>query len=244
MNGERDTQGRWTWRRVLITLLVIAFAAVCIWAYSVLASKTQQANLNRWDSTAYNFFVLRLRRPWLTPIMEGFSALASPVVLAAMLLAVAAFAPGQRPGWCAGTNLVLSVVLNTLLKEVIQRPRPEGYNIVAETGYSFPSGHSMVSMAFYGLLAWLVWKYETNQVERHVYPVLFVGLIVMVGVSRIYLGVHYLTDVLAGLLVSTVWLILYITFVVPLFLPDTAGRHTRRGRLRPRPTPKDVQADN
>lgn len=213
-------------RRVLGTLLVLAFVAVCVWAFFVLMSKTYQANLNRWDRFAYNFFVLKLRRPWLNPIMEGFSALASPVVLAAMLLAVAAFAPGRRPGWCAGTNLVLVVILNTLLKELVQRPRPEGYTLTDEVGYSFPSGHSMVAMAFYGLLAWLVWRYETNPVERHVYPLIFGGLVVMVGVSRVYLGVHYATDVLAGLLVSTVWLIFYIAFIVPRFLPDESGRHS------------------
>ena len=59
----------------------------------------------RLDSTAYVVLVLRMRRPWLTNIMEGFSNLSSPVVIAGMLLMVAAFAPGRRPGLCSAVNL-------------------------------------------------------------------------------------------------------------------------------------------
>ena len=118
-------------------------------------------DIARIDEAAYVFFVLHLRRAWLTPIMETISSLASPVILAVMLLVVQAFAPGRRPGVCAAINLVLAVVIDLVLKEIVQRPRPdESMQLVAETGYSFPSGHSMVSMAFYGLLLWMVWRYE------------------------------------------------------------------------------------
>ena len=98
------------------------------------------------------------------------------------------------------------LVLNVVLKQIVQRPRPDGFRLIAETGYSFPSGHSMVSMAFFGLLVWMIWVYEKDRLMRNVWCVLMGLVIVMVGVSRIYLGVHYASDVLAGFCVSLVWL--------------------------------------
>ncbi len=132
--------------------------------------------------------------------MESFSALATPVSLVVLLLAVAAFAPGKRPGMCCAVNLVLVVVINQVLKFIIQRPRPDGFRLATASGFSFPSGHSMVAMAFFGLLAWLVWKYEADRRLRRLYATGFALVIVMIGVSRIYLGVHYASDVLGRLL--------------------------------------------
>ncbi len=170
------------------------------------------------DRAAYWLIVEHLRFDWLTPIMESFSALATPVTLLVLLLAVAAFAPGRRPGWCCAVNLGLVVALNQALKFIIQRPRPDGFRLATATGFSFPSGHSMVAMAFFGLLAWLVWKYEKDRRQRVFLLVAFALVIVMVGYSRVYLGVHYASDVIGGFCLSIVWLALYTRIAVPLFL--------------------------
>ena len=105
-----------------------------------------------------------------------------------------------------------------MLKQIVQRPRPDGFRLIAESGYSFPSGHSMVSMAFFGLLAWMVWTYEKDRTMRLIWCALFSLVIVMVGVSRIYLGVHYASDVLAGFCVSLLWLVFYTKVVAPAFM--------------------------
>ena len=62
--------------------------------------------------------------------------------------------------------LVLVVALNQALKFAIQRPRPEGFALAAETGFSFPSGHSMAAMAFFGLLVWMAWSYRQDRLVR------------------------------------------------------------------------------
>ena len=174
----------------------------------------------RLDYYAYRIFVVHMRRAWLTPIMQSISELALPVVLLVMLLAVQAFAPGRRPGLCAAFNLVGVVVLNQALKLLVHRPRPDGFRLIAETGYSFPSGHSMVAMAFYGLLAWMAWRYERDAFVRWLSVCGFGLVVVLVGISRIYLGVHYASDVIAGFCVSLAWLLLYTTVVAPIFLPE------------------------
>lgn len=200
-------------RAVIVSVALVVFLAVVM---DVLGD-----DIARLDSTAYAFFVLKLRRPWLTPIMEGLSNLASPVILAVMLLTVEAFAPGRRPGLCAAINLVLAVGINLMLKEIVQRPRPdESIRLITETGYSFPSGHSMVSMAFYGLLLWLVWQYEKDRTAKIVCMSGYAAVIALVGMSRIYLGVHYASDVIAGFCVSAAWLAIYTKVAVPLLVGE------------------------
>lgn len=198
--------------------LILAAVAACVFIW--LLEEVGEGELTKLDAGAYLLFVQNLRQPWLTPYMESISELAQPVVLLVMLLAVEAFAPGRRPGACAAVNLVCAVALNLLLKQLVQRPRPDGFRLIAETGYSFPSGHSMVAMAFYGLLAWMVWHYERDRFVRWFCVIGFGLVIVLIGISRIYLGVHYASDVIAGFCVSLIWLTLYTKLVVPLMLDE------------------------
>ncbi len=198
--------------------LVLAAVAACIFIW--LLEEVGEGELTKLDAAAYQLFVQNLRQPWLTPYMESISELAQPVALLVMLLAVEAFAPGRRPGACAAVNLVCAVALNVLLKQLVQRPRPDGFRLIAETGYSFPSGHSMVAMAFYGLLAWMVWHYERDRFVRWLCVIGFGLVIALIGISRIYLGVHYASDVIAGFCVSLIWLALYTKLVVPLMLDE------------------------
>ena len=198
--------------------LVLAAVAACIFIW--LLEEVGEGELTKLDTGAYLLFVQTLRQPWLPPYMESISELAQPVALLAMLLAVEAFAPGRRPGACAAVNLVCAVALNVLLKQLVQRPRPDGFRLIAETGYSFPSGHSMVAMAFYGLLAWMVWHYERDRFVRWLCVIGFGLVIALIGISRIYLGVHYASDVIAGFCVSLIWLALYTKLVVPLMLDE------------------------
>ena len=88
--------------------------------------------------------------------------------------------------------------LMILLKNLFERSRPAGEALTIASGYSLPSGHAMVSMAFYGYLAVLLFRQKDSPLTRWGAVGLFL-LVVMIGFSRIYLNVHYLSDVLAGL---------------------------------------------
>lgn len=208
-------------------LLVVVGA--CLLVFISLLEDVLDGELMKLDRAAYWLVVQHMRAAWLTPIMESFSGLATPVTLLVLLLAVAAFAPGRRPGWCCAVNLGLVVLLNQVLKFAIRRPRPDGFRLATASGFSFPSGHSIVAMAFFGLLIWFVWRYERDRRMRGALVAAFGFVIVMVGLSRVYLGVHYASDVLGGFCLSVVWLALYTRLAVPLFLDGEGnplgGRH-------------------
>lgn len=198
---------------------VLIFAGAMV-LFLIILQNVLAGDILRLDYYAYRLVVVRMRRAWLTPIMQSISELALPVVLLVMLLAVQAFAPGRRPGLCAACNLVGVVVVNQVCKFIVQRPRPEGFRLIAESGYSFPSGHSMVAMAFYGLLAWMAWHYERDPFVRRMSVAGFGIIVALIGFSRVYLGVHYASDVIAGFCLALAWLALFTTFFAPLFLPE------------------------
>lgn len=97
-------------------------------------------------------------------------------------------------------------ILNEALKHIFMRARPELFRVITETGYSFPSGHAMVALCFYGMLAFLIARKRPLWQERFVIFLIAGIFIAAIGTSRIYLGVHYPTDVLAGFTAGTTWL--------------------------------------
>ncbi len=216
--GKQGGLGRTTLRLVRENGLVVALSIALI-VFLYLLQNVMSGDIRRIDGIAYQFFVVRLRRDWLTPIMQSFTSLSSPVVLAVMLVIVAAFSPGRMPGRFATANLVGIVALNFALKEIVQRPRPEGFRLIAESGYSFPSGHSMVAVAFYGFMIWLIWRYEKDVVLRRLWSLALFFVVIMVGMSRVYLGVHYFSDVIAGYCVAAVWLVFFTRIIIPAILP-------------------------
>ena len=161
------------------------------------------------DMVVYRLVILNLRSEPLTIIMKVITNLSSAYVLIAIAIGTLLFIKNKKVGVCVTSNLVIATLLNQLLKYIIQRPRPEGYRLIAESGYSFPSGHSMVSMAFYGFIIYLIWKMVKNKRIKYVACGILGFLIPMIGFSRIYLGVHYASDVIGGFAISIVYLLLF-----------------------------------
>ena len=114
-----------------------------------------------------------------------------------------------RSAWLVAIAVGGGILINQLLKFWFQRPRPELWPITGArlTTFSFPSGHSTASLCYFGILAWLAWQYFKKPLVRWSCVVLAALIILLVGISRVYLGAHYPTDVLAGYLSGGVWLI-------------------------------------
>ena len=95
-----------------------------------------------------------------------------------------------------------------VLKNFFLRPRPNEFRLIEETGYSFPSGHAMASTAFYGLLIYIAHEKIENKILRNTICIMLGLLILLISISRIYVGVHYTSDVIAGTCFSIAYLIL------------------------------------
>ena len=108
------------------------------------------------------------------------------------------------------TVIVIILFINNILKVIIKRERPTLINLVTETTYSFPSGHTMVAVVFYGFLIYLINKTKLEKIYKYIINSLLTILIILIMVSRIYLGAHYFSDVMAGACLATSYLILMI----------------------------------
>ena len=113
-----------------------------------------------------------------------------------------------RTGFILLTNILGANFLKIFLKNIFKRPRPE-YAMIAAKEYSFPSGHSLIGFTFYTMLAYMLFKYYNGPWKRTITGFLIVFPIT-IAFSRLYLGVHYASDVFAGLLLGTSWLIVCI----------------------------------
>ncbi|HLU90627.1 MAG TPA: phosphatase PAP2 family protein [Cyclobacteriaceae bacterium] len=109
--------------------------------------------------------------------------------------------------------LVLSSLNNVMLKRVINRERPDLEHLVTVSSLSYPSGHAMSAMAFYGFLIYLGFRLKVNFLLKLLISLGLGVLILLIGTSRIYLGVHYPSDVLAGFIGGVIW----ITFCIIVF---------------------------
>ena len=111
-----------------------------------------------------------------------------------------------------GINIMVTVFLNQFVKQIIRKPRPDHIRLIHQGGYSFPSGHAMISIALYGFLIYLLITKPCNKYLKVFGIPILILLIIGIGCSRIYLGVHYPSDILAGYSLSLIILILVIHY--------------------------------
>lgn len=159
---------------------------------------------------------------FVTPIAKVVTGFGGVSCLIGLSLLSIVLIKNNKIGLSIIVNLGVVGVLNLLLKNILQRPRPLEYRMINVTGYSFPSGHSMVSMAFYGFIIYLIYKYVKNKKLKWLLMIVIGILVICIGISRIYLGVHYTSDVLAGFLFSVSYLMLY-TSMVEKYLFNRSG---------------------
>ena len=164
------------------------------------------------DIYGYDLVSKFLISDFVTPIAKNITHLGGAIFLITLSLILLLIIKNKKIGILIWLNLGISVLLNQALKFIIQRPRPTEFRIINESGYSFPSGHSMVSAAFYGFLIYLIYKNVKNKYLKWSLITLLSLVILTIGISRIYLGVPYTSDVIAGFLISVSYLIIFIHF--------------------------------
>jgi undecaprenyl-diphosphatase len=196
-----------TWA-LLISLL-------CAIGFGLIALLVSDKKIAQFDSTIIAA-VQGFESPGLTFIMKFFTFIGSGtqvVVIALLVLFFLFKVLHHRRELILFIWVVLgSTILNEILKTVFHRARPTIHRIVEANGFSFPSGHSMAAFSLYGVIAFLLWRHLSTSLGRGLLVLFSIFMIIMIGVSRIYLGVHYPSDVLGGFLASGCLLAVSIWF--------------------------------
>ena len=184
----------------IVVLCLILFSVIC---YGVLSYDSLVI-----DTKVYSFIADNLMSDGITSVLKVITELGGVAFI--VLVGVLIFMFCKKIRWFVTFDLVGVTLINQVIKHIVRRPRPNVLRLVEEDGYSFPSGHSMVSMAFYGIIIYLVYKNVTNKYLKWTLIALLSLLILSIGFSRIYVGVHYFTDVVGGFLLGLAYLIIYI----------------------------------
>ena len=187
---------------ILISILLIVFLLLTILVLT--------GSIKLFDSSIYNFLI-NLRSKPMDTFMKTITKFGNTMSVI-IILAILVFILKKDDGYLVVMNTVCVVSANQILKHIIRRPRPDHLRLVKEKGFSFPSGHSMVSIALYGILIYIVNKNIKNKTLKIILISLLSLLILFIGLSRIYVGVHYPSDVLSGYILATVITILVIDY--------------------------------
>ena len=211
----------------------LAISAFVIWAFAELADGVVEGESRRFDR-AVLLWIHTHSPGWLDGPMRLVTALGYYQVVLPLLVAVVLVF--YLKGWRLSATLLLvstvgSALLTTVLKGVFERARPELFNSgYAASFYSFPSGHATVAVGFYGALT-LILAYRLRGFARWAVVVVGVSLVLLIGFSRLYLGVHYPTDVLAGFLAAPLWLIFVgVVYVAWLSVRGLGAAESRKDR--------------
>lgn len=152
-----------------------------------------------------------LRSPWVNDVTVWVTRLGSRWLIGSLLLLLSVWV--MRTGRCRKALLVMLIaflanpLVEYFLKTAVDRPRPDLSRLVPGNGPSFPSGHVLASVGFYGVLAAVAWRSSHRRTTRIAAYAAATVVIVAVGFSRVFLGVHWFTDVIGGMLAGTAFVL-------------------------------------
>lgn len=165
-------------------------------------------NIKVFDENIYNY-IYSFRSDLLDAIFKTITKLGNTLTVIIMVFVLLVFL-GKENIYKLILTVATTVLTNQGLKHIIRRARPDHLRLIKENGYAFPSGHSMISIALYGLLIYLVYKNIKNKFIKTILISILSILILGIGISRVYLGVHYPSDVLAGFSIALPIIILIV----------------------------------
>lgn len=180
-----------------ITSIAVGIGFLIIFIILLVLVKTGSASL---IDDPIRKAVIGVRSDWLTPIMKAITYMGNWQTITVNCIILLLF---RNTRLAYGVPLSIGSLFVSLankgIKALVLRPRPdEAMFLIEQGGWSFPSGHAITSMFFFGMLIWLIRRNVVNLRLANILTALFAIPMILIGVSRVYLGVHYPTDVLAG----------------------------------------------
>lgn len=190
-------------------------SVISLAAFALMATLIEAHKIVQFDSTIINS-VQGLESPALTAIMKFFTFIGSTKIVVILSILIIYFLYKVLHH---RLELILFIaviagtpIINSILKSIFHRARPEFHRLIEIGGYSFPSGHAMNAFSVYGILAFLLWRHIATRTGRTLLIIFSIFMILMIGISRIYLGVHYPSDIIGGYFASGFWMTTTIWF--------------------------------
>jgi len=215
VSTPRNNEKRWFEFLSLSLLLGLATAIGALIFFGWLADEALEGETRHFDE-ATRAAIHQLASPALTAIMRGLSFIGSTISLTVgTIIVVVVFAMRKRgrEARLFAITMIGAGLLNITLKLAFKRSRPVPFfNLTPPESYSFPSGHSLTSAVFFGALAAILTARIKSKRVRVISWIVATTMFLLIGLSRIYLGVHYTTDVIAGFVAALIW-VLVVRFV-------------------------------
>lgn len=161
------------------------------------------------DNTIYNF-LKGISNEYLTSFFRVITYLANWQSIVLICIICIIVIKNKWIGISISINSIFSTILNNILKRIFIRPRPDVLKLITQGGYSYPSGHAMACMSLYGYIIYLIYNSNINKKTKITTIILLSILILLIGISRIYLGVHYASDIISGYITSILLMMIYI----------------------------------
>ena len=155
-------------------------------------------------------FILHIRNSKLTNVFTVITNIGGAYALLSISVLLLLIKRDKKISLMIAINLAMVFITSQIFKFIFRRSRPAEIFLVNATGYSYPSGHMMVSSAFYFYILYLINKKVKNKIIKAIIFIFTVLLVFLIGFSRIYLGVHYTTDIIGGLILAILYLMIYI----------------------------------
>lgn len=206
---ERQRFFRRYFSRLPLAFLLLIAGVAAIGLFALVAHEVVGEGENGFDNVVFDYLRNHVVTPQLTPVMKGVTFLGSSTfLLPAYVLLIIFYLYKKQNRRSIEILLIgsLGILLNYLMKLFYHRPRPANPLIAPLKSFSFPSGHAMSAFIFYGLLIYLVWN--TQLARRYkAFGTVFLAIVALaVGFSRMYLRVHYPSDVVAGFCLGLAWI--------------------------------------
>ena len=189
----------------------LLYSAISFFIFIILTILVLTGVTNKID-LSIEAFIISIRNDNLTKVLTVITNIGSAYSLISLTFLISLIATIKRKKLPINTiiNLISVFIISQIFKAIIRRPRPAEIFLVKASGYSYPSGHTMVSFAFFTFIAYSLLEKIDNKILKMVIRLITLLLVIAIGFSRIYLGVHHFTDVLGGYLLGLSYLLLFL----------------------------------
>lgn len=174
---------------------------LCFVLFIILGILVKNDLTSNFDSLVYNC-IIYFKSDTLTNIFKVLTYMGStPFIMTLNIIVLLIILKVKNDKlYMIPLNSLLSVIFNNIFKQIFRRARPSTLMLIHESGYSYPSGHTMISVLFYGTIFMLINK--SNIKYKRIINIVLVTIILLICISRVYLGVHYITDIIGGCLLA------------------------------------------